>query len=189
MSSRITAFFMTPAAPVAPAEAVVTPPVARAVVLGAPGDVVALAAATALALGPPALVAVWGEDRTPPAGVATRAAARLAARVPPAVARGRLAWLALPAAAEVADALRRASSLVTGPLVTALAGPRSSALEDLIAEHDLAIVAADPETALARAAVARLHARGIGARACRPPRRGLPRTIALAGLAASMELA
>jgi hypothetical protein len=191
MSSRLGAFFVTPAAPAAaPAEALAVPPAARAVVLGAPGDVVALAAATALALRPPGLVAVWGADRVPAAGVATRAAARLAARVPPAVARGRLAWLALPGdAVEAAATIRHASSLVAGPLVTALAGARPPALEDLIAEHDLAIVAADPESPLARAALARLHARGIDARACRPPRRGLPRTIALAGLAASKELA
>ena len=190
MSSRLAAFFIAPSAPAAPAEVIVTPPAARAVVLGAPGDVVALAAATALAVGPPGLVAVWGEDRTPPPGVATRSAARLATRVPPSVARGRLAWLALPGdAAEAADAVRRASSRVTCALVTALAGARPPQLEELVAEHDLAIVAADPDTALARAALARLHARGIDARACRPPRRGLPRTIALAGLAASMELA
>ena len=159
----------------------------RAVVLGAPGDVVALAAAVALALGPPGLVALWNAGREPTAGVATRHAARLAARLAardlPAVARGRLAWLGLPDdPAEAAAAVRRASAVVDGPLVTALAGARPAALEDLVAEHDLAVVAADPESALARAAVARLAARGIDARACRPLRRGLPRTIALAGL-------
>jgi hypothetical protein len=194
MSSRLAAFFIAPPAAAAPAEAVVAPPAARAVVLGAPGDVVPLAAATALALGPPGLVTVWGGDRVPASGLATRAAARLAARLAardlPASARGRLAWLALPAdAAAATAAVRRASALVAGPFVTALAGARPAELEALTAEHDLAIVAADPATPLGRAALARLAARGIDARACRPPRRGLPRTIALAGLAASKELA
>jgi hypothetical protein len=188
---RVAAFFVAPAAP---AEGVVVPPAARAVVLGAAGDVVPLAAAVALALRPPGLVAVWGSGRTLAAGVATRAAARLASRLAardlPAVARGRLAWLALPDDAEAAvAAVRRASAVVDGPLVTALAGARPPALEDLVAEHDLAVVAADPETALARAALARLAARGIDARACRPLRRGLPRTIALAGLGAAREIA
>ena len=129
--------------------------------------------------------------RPPPASAtrpAARLAARLAARGLPAIARGRLAWLGLPEdPAAAADAVRRASSLVAGPLVTALAGSRPPALEDLVAEHDVAVVAADPAGALARAAVARLAARGVDARAYRPLRRGLPRTIALAGLAASKE--
>jgi hypothetical protein len=191
---RAAAFFVAPAAPAAPAAAVVAPPAARAVVLGAPGDVVPLAAAVALALGPPGVVALWNAERTPAAGPATRAAGRLAGRLTAcdvtAVARGRLAWLVLPAgAADAAAAVRRVSALVDGPLVTALAGARPLALEDLVAEHDLAIVAADPAGPLARAAVAHLTARGVDARACRPLRRGLPRTFALARLAASREVA
>jgi hypothetical protein len=190
---RAAAFFVAPAAPNAAAEAIVAPPAARAVVLGAPGDVAPLAAAVTLALGPPGLVALWNAERTPAAGLATRAAARLATRVAARdlapTARGRLAWLALPAdAVEAAEAVRRASAVVDGPLVTALAGARPPALEDLVAEHDLAIVAADPGGPLARAALLRLTARGIDARAYRPLRRGLPRTIALAGLAASKEV-
>jgi soluble lytic murein transglycosylase-like protein len=190
---RAAAFFLAPPAPAAaPAEAAAAAPAARAVVLGAPADVVPLAAATALALRPPALVAIWAAERTPVPGIATRAAARLsaglAARGMPAVARGRLAWLCLPPdAVEAAAVVRRASAVVSGPLVTALAGPRPPALEELVAEHDLAIVAADPEGPLARAALARLAARGVDARAHRPLRRGLPRAIALAGLAASRE--
>jgi hypothetical protein len=191
---RAAAFFVAPAAPAASGEAAVAPPAARAVVLGSSDDVVPLAAAVALGLRPPGLVAVWNAGRTPAAGVATRAAARLAARLAardlPAVARGRLAWLTLPADASEADAaVRRAAAAVDGPLVTALAGPRPPELEDLVAEYDIAIVAADPAGPLARTALARLAARGIDARACRPLRRGLPRTIALAGLAASKELA
>ena len=80
--------------------------------------------------------------------------------------------------------MRRAAALVDGPLVTALAGARPPELDDLVAEHDLAVVAAEPETPLARAALAALSARGVDARACRPPRRGIARALALAGLAA-----
>jgi hypothetical protein len=80
--------------------------------------------------------------------------------------------------------VRRASALVDGPLVTALGGARPAELESLVAQHDLAIVAAAPETALARAAVARLTDRGVPASAWPPIRRGVTRTLALAGLAA-----
>ena len=150
-----------------------------------------LAAATALALGPPGLVAVWGEERSAirRRGDAHGGPARCTRRRPPSPAGAWPGSRCPTDAAEAADAVRRASSRVTCALVTALAGARPPQLEELVAEHDLAIVAADAETALARAALARLHARGIDARACPPPRRGPQRTIALAGLAASMELA
>jgi len=192
--ARAAAFFVAPAAP---SDAVVTatvPAAARAVVLGAPPDAAPLAAALALALratdgAPAALVASWGAGHAVARGPATPAAARLAAalarRELPAVARGRLAWLALPGEPlEAAAVVRRAAALVDGPLVTALAGARPPELDDLVAEHDLAVVAAEPETPLARAALASLSARGVDARACRPPRRGIARALALAGLAA-----
>ena len=186
---RAARLFIAPAeAPARPAAAAV-PPVARAVVLGAPGDVAPLAAAVALALRPPGLVALWHAEGATAPGLSTRAAARLAARLSardlPAVARGRLAWLALPDDPdEAAAAVRHASAIVDGPLVTALAGARPPALEDLVAEHDLAVVAADPDTALARAAHAGLAARGVEALACPPLRRGLSRRAARAGLTA-----
>lgn len=189
---RAAEFFLAPAA--APsAEPVALPPAVRAIVLGSPPDAAPLAAALALAFraaerAPAAAVASWGGVELRPTAAA-RAAARLAERLstdgPAAVPRGRLAWLALPAdAAEAAAAVRRASALVDGPLVTALAGTRPAELEELVAEHDLAVVAADPETALARAALARLSARGVAASACPPLRRGAARALALAGLAA-----
>jgi hypothetical protein len=123
-------------------------------------------------------------------GLAAPAARRLAAGLTShalaAVARGRLAWLALPAdPVAAAAALRRAAAVVDGPLVTALAGPRPAELEPLVAVHDLAVVAADPETPLARAAVSHLSARGVTALACPPLRRGIPRAAALAGLGAA----
>ena len=191
--ARAAAFFVAPAAQSGALATATVPAAARAVVLGAPLDAAPLAAALALALrtadrAPAALVASWGAGHAVARGAATPAAARLAAalarRELPAVAHGRLAWLALPAEPlEAAAAVRRAAALVDGPLVTALAGARPHELDDLVAEHDLAIVAADPETPLARAALASLSARGIDARACPPPRR-VARALALAGLAA-----
>ena len=192
--ARAAAFFVAPAAAADTGATGTVPVAARVVVLGAPPDAAPLAAAIALALraadrAPAALVALWSARGTIAHGAAMPAAARLAAslarRELPAVARGRLAWLPLerePLAA--ADAVRRAAALVDGPLVTAIAGARPAELEELVAEHDLAIVAVEPETALARAALATLAARGIDARACRPPRRGIPRALALGGVVA-----
>jgi hypothetical protein len=120
-----------------------------------------------------------------PRGAATRAAARLAGRLDPAVARGRLAWLALPGdASEAAAAVRRVAAVVDGPLVTALAGPRPPELDRLVAEHDLAVLAADPAASLARAALAALAGQGVPAMVWPPLRRGPRRALALAGLAA-----
>jgi hypothetical protein len=191
---RAAGFFLAPAAARRP-EAAALPPAARAVVLGAAPDAAPLAAALALSLraatrAPAALVAVWepraGDDRARHGAgrAASRLAARLSAHDLAAGARGRLAWLALPAepAAAVA-AVRRASAIVDGPVVSALAGARPAVLDDLVAEHDLAIVAAAPESPLARAALAGLAGRGIAGTACAPLGRGLPRTLALAGLA------
>jgi hypothetical protein len=189
---RAAAFFLDSAE--APrSTAIALPPAVRAVVLGSAVEIVPLAAAVALSFragehAPAAVVATWGHDALR-ASAASRAAAQFARRLSahelPAVARGRLAWLTLPGdAAAAAEALRRASALVDGPLVTALGGARPPELESLVAEHDLAIVAADPETPLARAALARLAERGVAASACPPVRRGLSRALALAGLAA-----
>jgi hypothetical protein len=166
-------------------------------VLGAPHDAPPLAAGIALTLRaadrvPTALVTVWqaengGDPVARAAAVpsASRLATRLVRRELPAAARGRLAWLALPAEPAAAEtALRRAAASVDGPVVTALAGPRPHALERLVDEHDIVIVAADPTTALARAAVNAFSDRCVSAVACRPLARGLPRALALAGLTA-----
>jgi hypothetical protein len=188
---RAAEFFLAPAAP--PEAAVALPPAVRAVVLGSRSDSAPLGAAVALTLRaasgvPAAVVASWGGGREMRPSAATRAAARLAARLTAhrlsAVPRGRLAWLELPGEpAAAAEAVRRASALVEAPLVTALGGARPTELEVLVAEHDIAVVAAGRETALARAALARLAERGIRASACAPLHRGLSRTLALAGLA------
>ena len=189
---RAADFFLAP--PERSGEPVAPPPTtaARAVVLGSPPDVAPLAAALALSLragAPAAVVASWGGGTALRPTAASRSAARLATRLGehglPGTPRGRLAWLELPAEPpRAAEAVRRASALVDGPLVTALAGARPPELDALVAEHDLAVVAAPPDTALARAAVARLAGPGLQAAACAPLRRGRARTLALAGLAA-----
>jgi hypothetical protein len=210
---RAAGFFLAPAAHEPPARAA-TALAMRTVVLGCAADAVPLAATIAMSPRPgaagPALVAVWSSDdavglgassaddsagegiesSAAPVrrGVATRSAAQLAARLSArelrAVARGRLAWLALPPEpASATAAVRRASAVVDGPLVTALCGPRPVELDGLVAEHDLTVVAAAPDAPLARAAVAQLVTAGVTACACAPLPRGPMRTLALAGLA------
>ena len=195
---RAAAFVLAPGGrgSVAPGTAVV-PAAARVVVVGTDQAARPLAAALALTLraadrSPAALVAVWrngGAGLPPPRGAATRPAARLAARLQSgdlaAIARGRLAWLDLPQEpAAAARAIHAAAAVVDGPLVSALTGARPPELDRLVEQHDLAVVAAEPATALARAALAALGDRCISAFACRPVTRGAPRVLALAGIAA-----
>jgi hypothetical protein len=191
---RAVGFFLAPPVAAERPEPATLPPAARAVVLGQAADATALAAALALSLraaagASTALVAVWAPEARTERAAATRAASRLAARLSAhefaAAARGRLAWLALaPDSVAAAAAVRRASAIVDAPLVTALTGARPAELDDLVVEHDLAIVAADPGSPLARAALARLADRGVAATACSPLGRGVARRLALAGLAA-----
>ena len=194
--ARLAGLFVGPAEE-EPGETWALPPAVRAVVVGPLADAGPLAAALALSLraadgAPAAVVASWRSDRgreavRPAAAVrgATRLAARLAELGPAAVARGRLVWLTLPTdPAAAAAVVHRASAVVNGPFVTALGGARPPDLDGLVAEHDLAVVAADPASALARAAVARWAERGVAASARAPLGRGLPRALALAGVAA-----
>jgi hypothetical protein len=190
---RAAEFFLAPPAAQS-RDGVALPPAVRAVVLGSPQDASPLAAALALGFraadrAPAAVVASWGGGGRMRPSAATRATARLAARLTahglPAAPRGRLAWLTLAGEpAEAAAAVRRASALVDGPLVTALGGARPAELEALVAEHDLAVVASEPASPLARAAVARLAGQGVTASSCPALRRAVPRALALAGLAA-----
>jgi hypothetical protein len=190
---RAADFFLAPEVPAAGPVATV-PDAARTVVVGARRDALPLAAAVALVLraedrAAAAVVAVWagGDARPLPRGPATPAASRLAARLSgrqlPAVARGRLVWLRLPGDPDAAaTALRRVVAIVDGPVVTAIEGARPAALDDLVADHGVVIVAADPATPLAGAALAGLT--DCSGLACRPLPRGPGRALALAGLAA-----
>jgi hypothetical protein len=212
LRARAAAFFLAPAESSSERPTANVPAETRAVALGSPRDTIPLAAALALTFRaaertPTALVAAWGAQE-PAAispsgaqaaaaissprrrgGFAAPAAARLAARLGrrelPAAARGRLVWLPLPdEPSAAATALRSAAAVVEGPVVTALAGPRPAVLEPVVEEHDLVIVAAEPGTALAEAALAALADRSVSAIACRPLPRGPARALALAGLAA-----
>ena len=140
----------------------------RAVVLGRPHDAVPVAAALAGGLreqsrSAGALLAVWPSAAPPRAALGTPAATRLAARLQArglmAVARGRLAWLALgPDDLALAP---RAVAAVEVPAVIAITGPRTMATDDLLEDVDLIalVVAADAEPGLEALTLAGLQHR------------------------------
>jgi hypothetical protein len=180
------------------ATAVLAPP--RVAVLGSGSTAPPLAAALALACrararSAAALVALWrlpGMEGPPP-GPATPAlpgaaslAGRLSRRALTAVGRGRLVWLLLPAACDDAlPALRHAEAAAAGvPVVVALARPREPGVDVVLAERDLAVVAAPPGSPLAELALDDVADLRIPARACAPITAGAARLAALAGLAA-----
>jgi hypothetical protein len=150
---RAASVFVAPEPPAAPA-----PPAARALVLGSPDEAVPVAAALAGGLrerarAAGAVLLVWPSLEPPRAALGTPAASRLAAvlqaRGLDAVARGRLAWVAL---ADVALA-RRALVAVDVPVVVAVTGPRSAAADELLAEQDQVVLVGredDPVTELVR---------------------------------------
>jgi hypothetical protein len=164
----------------------------RAAVLGSAAEAVPVGALLANSLraaagASSAALAAWspggGDVRGGPASPgAARLSARLSARGLPAVARGRLAWMALddhPVAAAVAA--RRAAGALEVPLVVVLCGPRCGVVEGLLAEQDLVVVvAADPDGPLARLAVGSC---ATAALACAPPPPGPARWLARSGAA------
>jgi len=128
----------------------------RALVLGRPDDAVPVAAALAGGLreqhrAAGALLVVWPSAASPRAALGTPAASRLAARLQArglaAVARGRLAWLAL-GPDDLALAARAVA--VDVPATIAITGPRTTATDDLLDDLDLivVVVAADAEPGL-----------------------------------------
>lgn len=119
----------------------------RALVIGRPEEAVPVAAALAGGLrerhrAACALLVAWPSPAPPRAALGTPAASRLAARLQArgleAVARGRLAWLALRPG-ELALAARAAAA-VDVPAVIALTGPRTIATDSLLAEQDLVVL-------------------------------------------------
>jgi hypothetical protein len=207
--SRVGAFFLepalAPAAEPAPAPVPHAAPLAAAVV-GAPGLVVAVAAACAGELrarqhASAALVCIWYPDggsrpetdgaeppARPPAGATTPGARHLASRLAaydlPTTACGRLAWVQLIADPEAAATqVRRGLAFAGAPLVLAVAGPRPEAFEPLLESLDVAIAVlareADPSLR-ALAAAALPAAAGIILPPLAP---GPPRWAAMAGLA------
>ena len=116
---------------------------------------------------------------------ATRAARRLSERLAAggldARGRGRLAWVDLPAdVAHAVAAAERAASLDV-PMTIAVAGPRPAALEPLLREPDLVVVAATPADApIAELAREDLASGGPPVVVLEPPS-GAARRLALAG--------
>jgi hypothetical protein len=184
----------------APPPAAGEAPLTRLAVLGPPAAVPALAAAVALtwrarAGVPSALVALWRASAAhgvPPGASgpvlpgAAAFAARLTRRDLPVTARGRLTWLALPATCDDALPMLRHAEAAAGdlPVVLALARPREPAVDALLAERELLVVAADPGSALAEAAATDVAALRAPVRARRPVPPGAARLAALAGLRA-----
>jgi hypothetical protein len=182
------------APPIAPPAAARVHAASRVVVLGAPGDVPAAAAALALDLrwrrrSGAAIVVLWSADGAPslPAPAlaapglpgARRLSARLARREIRASAHGRLVWIPLGSALD--EEARIAAAAGDAPVVLALLGPRSAAADTLLAAHDAALLAADPDSPLAALAVADLGRLGVPLRCWAPPAAGAARLAALAG--------
>jgi hypothetical protein len=140
----------------------------RALVLGRSDDAVPVAAALAGGLrerdrAAGALLVVWPAE--PPRGaLGTPAASRLAARLQvrglEAVARGRLAWLAL--GADDLLLAERATGAVDVPSVIAVTGPRTAAGDALLPDQDFVVLVAGPDDPpeLQALAVAGLEAQG-----------------------------
>ncbi len=137
---------------VAAPEPAAAPPrfASRALVLGAGHDAIPVAAALAGGLrererAAGALLIAWPAEEPPRSALATPAASRLVAglqaRGLEAVARGRLAWLAV---ADLSLA-RRALAAVEVPAVIAVTGPRSPATDELIADQDQLVLVVPPD--------------------------------------------
>jgi len=186
--TRAAGAFVVPAASSEPAS--VTG--ARAAVLGRASDALAVGAALAGELrvrehAPAALLAVWPGER--PIGAmaaagARRLAARLQARELPAVARGRLAWLALDASPQdAARSFARAEAATDGPSVLAVCGPRCPWMDKLLAERELVLLVTGTDAAQALTELA--FADLVGCRgpvvACPPILATSARLLALAG--------
>jgi hypothetical protein len=137
----------------------------RALVFGRPAEAVPVAAALAGGLreqdrAAGALLVTWPAAAPPRAALGTPAASRLAARLQArglgAVARGRLAWLALRS--DELPLAARAAAAVDVPTVIAVTGPRTPATDALLAEQDLVVlvVGAEAEPGLEALALAGL---------------------------------
>jgi hypothetical protein len=190
--ARAASAFVEPAPALVSPAVVALPQAARALVLGRPADALPVAAALAgelrarehVAAG---LLVTWPGEPPRPA-VAARPAQRLAARLDArgfeAVARGRLAWLALSGpSVGAAAATVRAEAATEVPAVVAVTGPRCDALDALLDERDLIVVVVprDADPALAELALAGFEARRATVVVC-PPLESVPlRLLALAG--------
>ena len=202
---RAAALFVAPAGdrPARLRATAAPPPQApSAVVLGSPGDAIPVARllSTELRLRAGAscvLLAEWrgGELPLEPAGVASasvrKLAVRLSSRGIETSARGRTVHLPLPSEPVIAAAtLHRAMVAAGVPTVCALAGPRPAALDPLLDEQDLVVVAPPAEStdALAELALAGLATVRAPVVVSRPVPRGAARFLAASSVATSRAL-
>lgn len=198
---RLSAVFVEPA-PTRP-RSVRAPGVAPAIALLCSSvDAVALGSAVALAAARRSrssigVAALWRPGASVGAGVtappvrrARRLERSLQARDLRAKAAGRLVRVELPAEPEAAIAsAARAEATTDAPMVVVVAGPREAAIDRLLAEHDLLLLAAsdgsDPLLDLTHDSLARLGPRVETIAARVPP---LTRALAAWGLGPGIGL-
>jgi hypothetical protein len=141
-------------APLASQQPAVVPPrfAPRALVLGSPRDAVPVAAGLAGGLreqdrAAGAVLIAWPAPDAPRAALGTPGASRLVANLQargvPAVARGRLAWVAL--GPDQLALARRVLGAVDVPVVVAVTGARTAAADELLAEQDQIVLVASPD--------------------------------------------
>jgi hypothetical protein len=200
--ARVCALFVMPAAP-SPAVAARFAPAPSVALLCAPRDALPAGAALALALARAsgssrALVCLW--RARPPEAVAWRApaprasrqlVASLAAHGFDAQASGRLVRVTLPEdAAPAAAAAARAGAVAAAPVVVALAGPRTAALDRMLAAQDLVVVVRSPrgDAVLAELACESVAELGVRTVACKLSIGTRARVLAAAGIAAPAAL-
>lgn len=194
--ARVWSLFITPAPRARP---VARPtPVPSVALLCSPVDALAAGALLALLLARArdagsGLLCLWraGERSVPTWSVpalpgARRVVAALAAHDLDAEAGGRLVRLCLPEEPEAAFAVAtRAAAVAAVPAVTALAGPRTPALDQLLVAQDVVVVAHRPDAdrALTELACRGLTSLRVPAVACPVARGARGRTLAAAGIA------
>lgn len=198
---RVSSFFVEPA-PAGPRRAAVAPPEAPSVaVLCRPGDASALGCAVAIRLArrtrsPVSVAGLWlpgdprrAARRAPASRVAARLATSLRARDVAAEETGRVVRARLPVDHEAAIATaERIYAATDAPVVLVIAGPRTHAIDAMLARQDALLVAAapagaDPEPVAALAA-RRLAELGPPVQTLSPALPPFTRALAAAGLAA-----
>ncbi len=198
---RLSSVFVQPAPRRPPLATVASSlPAESIALLCPPEEAVALGSGVALATArrartPFAIAALWRPGGPATSGLgapsghrARRLCSSLRARGLRAYTAGRVVRIDLPGDAEAAvGALGRATAASEAPCVFVVTGPRTAALDDVLADQDTLIIASeDPDDPLSRLAAARLATLG-------PPVRRIPaslppisRALALAGLTAKV---
>jgi hypothetical protein len=193
---RLSSIFVEPAPRRARPAARVTTSLSQTALLCAPEDARALGSAVALsfarrARSPVGLLLLWrpgGPSATGLAAPVTRRARLLAgslrARDLRVTAGGRLVRVDLPDEPEAATAAAgHAEAAADAPAVFACAGPRTDALDDLLADRDLLLLAAaDPDSPLTSLALESLAELGPAVAALPTVVPPVSRALALAGL-------